>query len=194
MHFDKDHKIEKVVGSDCTRAPLLNVRLDCERKVLVATDGTCLAVVPCTVDPGDTTGAVTPEVLKAARSEAKGVKKEPNVTAGENFVLPSGVTMPRPAGDGYPDWAAVLARCKPNADTATLVAIDVSLLVRVAQALGTERVVLTVPPANGPVIVQPADEVGSENLMGVVMPLRRDAVTCKGIAPISSDATNLKEQ
>lgn len=199
MKLSKSVKIELAASTDDTRhvlkEPYLDIRQEGEVRVgkLVATDGRIIAIVPVELDEHDSEGWVSADVLKTARKEApkSGMDRDKAiVTCNGKAELPSGITMPRSsidmmetnseglAANVYPNWREVTTVLTDEATqaadgTCVDVAIDVSLLWKLAQAMGTEKVRLRVPAGGtGAIAAWAANMAGSNGATGVIMPLR----------------------
>jgi len=70
MQIDKKYQIELIAGKDENNEMLRYVVIN--RGTAVASDGRCLAVVPCAVGDGEVIGPVTPDSLKYARTHTMG--------------------------------------------------------------------------------------------------------------------------
>lgn len=152
---------------------------------LVSVNGRVLAVVPVQVDEHDVPGHVSEEVLKTGRKLA-GRDGMVSVTCNGNATFSDGRTMPRhgvaPApgpGNAYPNWRQVLPEKLdgPSAGatpTHAIVTIDISLLWKLAQALGTDALRLQIPVDGiGPIRADAAPGKGEPiGGYGAVMPMR----------------------
>jgi DNA polymerase III sliding clamp (beta) subunit (PCNA family) len=160
---------------DVLKNPYLEVHRDGERANLVATNGKILAVIPVEPEPGDTSGHVPVDALKTARKGAKG-----DVSIGCNgaVTLPGGVTMLRPDEGEYPEWRQVLP--DQNRELKIRIGLNISLLKDLADAMGTEGLILEIADADQPVTVRPTGtgDYGNSNrpanpdAYGVIMPMR----------------------
>lgn len=83
------------------RRGLAFVHLDAKKSRLEASDGKILAVVPVEGCEGDTSGPVTAEALKMARSVNKG--HVIGISANGTLKLDTGAEFPRPEAPTFPD-------------------------------------------------------------------------------------------
>jgi hypothetical protein len=108
---------EMAIASREIRDYLNHAHLDVEKKLLIASDGKILAVVPVEVDEEDTTGPVTVDAIKAARKAARkaaGKKADATIIAnGEQRIPAAGLTMDRPDVGGYPNVDRILSGVRP---------------------------------------------------------------------------------
>ena len=136
MRFDPDFKPELCVSKDTTRtAGITAVHLDVEGKRLLSTDGSTLSIIPCEVEPGDVSGPIPVDVIKAARKA-----KHPDgvvILCGKDLKIPpDGPTFPRPDVGAFPDVDRVVPRHKAGDPDTFEVAFNPSLLLAVAKAIG----------------------------------------------------------
>ena len=140
MKFEKRHKIESAVASKKDyREKLQDCYLDVEKPRLLATDGHILAIVPVETGEHDTTGYISVEALTSQR-KATGKKVEHvELACNGSVALPDGRTFPREDYGIYPNVDSVLP--KPESRNFH-VALNADLLHRLADAIGSEVVVL----------------------------------------------------
>ena len=177
MTIPKNCKVELSASADVkTRKSICEPYLDLEtneagvpvRGQLIATDGRIMAVVPITPNDHDVSGYVSEEVLKASRNVASG--KYVSVVCNGTAQIADNHSMPRAglAEGTYPNWRQVLpAKVEAAAEAPTthcIVALDIALLWKLAQSLGTEGLRLQIP----------VDGMGC---------IRVDACLCKGQYP-----------
>ena len=173
MKIDAAFKIEKAVSGDETRSMLCNPYLDLTDKtkpVLVATDGWQMAVVPVTLDEGDTAGYVSLAAIKEARKKEHRFKDSIFVKDNETI---DGITMPRPSVDTvgiFPNWHMVYDSAVKTAKGEISLGINPALLLDLAKALGDDSsVTLTIrPDKDGKVLT--AIKVDTAKATGVIMP------------------------
>jgi hypothetical protein len=173
MQFSKEAKIEVCTSKDELKPALNHVMFT--GRHLVATDGHILAWIPVKADEGDTQGKIQPEVFKEAR---KADKKSNfcTMSVNGNIKLSNGTQIERTKEDAqFPNIKAVI----PRHNTGTRVAFDVRLLVRLADALGTDHLELILPDqkeVTRAILVYPNDgQTGRcrrTEGMGVLMPIR----------------------
>lgn len=190
MKLHKEAKIEAITTSDKQRIALREAFLDIspDGAKLIATNGKAMAVIPVEVSPDDHAGYVSKDVLKAAR-KAAGRLTDVQVALNGAAQLPNGITMPRDgeAKDSqFPNWRKVW----PNFEgkpTVTL-AIDAHMLAKLAEAMGTTGVKLTVCPQQEgesfvrPVLVSPCGSgdysqrisPACPEAKGIIMPIRTE--------------------
>ena len=84
-----------------------------------------------------------------------------------SLAVPNGPTFPRP-NDGlqFPRWQAVV----PTDAPVMTIALDVTMLARLADALGSKTVILEISHPLHPVRVKPGKP--GESAYGVIMPVR----------------------
>ena len=172
MKINKEYKIWEATGDNPHRPDLLDCHLDTGDGTngrLYATDGAMAAIVPVEIEAGDVAGKVTAESLKAAHKLAK---KEAKATIGCNgwLGLPNGTAFTRPSDNPSINVSKSLQETYAKAIVAPIlgsIAFDVSLLRRLADALGTDFVCLTIPAGkNDPCIVLPCGKpVGPVGLL-----------------------------
>lgn len=125
-------EIEMAIASRDIRDYLNHAHLDVEKKLLIASDGNILAVVPVEVDEEDTTGPVTVDAIKAAR-KAAGKKADATIIAnGEQRIPAAGLTMDRPDVGGYPNVDRILSANRPLGPS---ICLNPALLWDVARAV-----------------------------------------------------------
>lgn len=179
MKLHKEIKIEKACSKDKYRQAIREPYLEVSSGsgMLVATNGRVIAVVPVECHDGDTTGCVPLECLADAR-------KNGFVLLNESATV-NGTSFRREEKGTFPNWKAVIPNYK---DRKTIkLGIDSTLLRSLADAIGTEGVVLEIPVGlNGDgsedsevtdsVIVRPIKTGGCTpyqmDAMGVIMPIR----------------------
>ena len=202
MKLSKFCKVELSASTDETRhaitEPFLDIAVDADgtrKGNLVSVDGRILAIVPVELDEHDAQGYVSPDVLKAARKAAFKGSNYATVTCNGKAELPNGVTMPRTEvseGTQFPNWRQVTVprvsgdiedtmpaedgtKGEPMPRTHTVVGIDIALLWKLAQSLGTDAVRLQIPvDGMGSIRVDsmPVKDQPSTGAYGVIMPMR----------------------
>lgn len=181
MKIHKACKVESIASTDATRysitEPFLSIKDGAAR--LVATNGKAMAILPVLLDEGDVQGYVSGAALKAAR---KTDKRCENITVFLNGVakLADGATLPREgqAKDAtFPNWEQV--NPKDESAHTTTIAFDAKLLWELAQAMGTQGVILKIKDNAAPFIITPcgAGDFGEVkpacvNARGIIMPVR----------------------
>lgn len=180
MKIHKDCKIELAASKDATRPAIAEPFLDIKggAGVVVATNGRAMAIVPVEVTEKDASGYLSGDCLKAAR---KFTKQDVILEASGVVTMLNGATMPREGlarNEKFPNWRQVM----PSADGYNFtVAIDAKLLWELAQAMGTQGVLLNLQTAdaNKPILVGPHKcgrfdnqiKYACEGAKGVLMPV-----------------------
>ncbi len=146
-------KIESAVAKkDHIRRYLTHVYLDVTLKRAVATDGHVMAICPVSISPEDTAGYVSPDALKESRRQ-----KSATLVANGALTLENGASLPRATEQDfghYPNVDALLPPSRP--DRAPDFCVDVSLLVRIAQAINIQNaktkdmIAVWLPPKDAP--------------------------------------------
>ena len=176
MKLHKDCLIEKVLCKDATRHAITETYLDTENGCgsLIATNGKSLAVIPVELDEGDVAGYVATEGIKQARKADKRASF-PSLKLNGTLKLSNGVEMPRttlPTGTEFPKWRQVIPK---DEGYAVEFAFDAKLLYELAQAMGSDRLVIKYKSFGLPLLVRPNAVYGSSPCVearGVLMPIR----------------------
>lgn len=171
MKLPKNCLVEKVASQDLTRptigAPYLDI--DDQRTAhVISTNGAALVSIPVAIDVEDCSGYLPASALKEARKLEK--KSElVNISCNGSAKVINGATYPRGEGQ-FPNWRQIM----PKEDGKTVLALNARLLYELAQALGTEGVVLTFD-ADKPIAVRAAAtrdvKPASLGARGVLMPI-----------------------
>ncbi len=154
MNIPKSSKIEAIPPREATRYSSTQVVLDAANRRLLATDGRCLAVVPCSVADGDTSGPIAPAAIKAARKLA-GRASDATIEAGKDARLLDGTAYPR-KDDGLTTEQIVLCAngtIPPEGRKPVFrVALNAALLLKLAEAAGNADgiVLLSIYDGGGP--------------------------------------------
>lgn len=172
MKIDMSYQIELCASKDDTRPSLRHAYYQPDKARIVATDGHRLAIVPVTVDPGDTAGYVTDDALKAARKVGRKVNGIAEIAA--NGTLHTGAgAFPRPTEGTFPPVDAVIPEYRAGADRTASVTFNPELLTGIVKAIGAAKgpVTLTFDPEDpyAAIVVTAADN----GTIGVLMPMRR---------------------
>lgn len=176
MKLHKDCLIEKVLSKDATRHAITETYLDTENGSgsLIATNGKALAVIPVELEEGDVAGYVVTEGIKQARKADKRAEF-PSMKLNGNLKLSNGVEMPRstlPTGTEFPKWRQVIPK---DEGYAVEFAFDAKLLYELAQAMGSDGVVIRYKADREPLLVRPTALAGCTPCIGakgVLMPVR----------------------
>jgi hypothetical protein len=186
------HKPEACCSKDKTHRSFCAPYVDPAAGRIYSTDGHCLASIPAPVDmdaapqdPECRAGHVSPALLVHARKSAR---KAPTFTLSADRSTADGVTMSAPSDLGrFPDVSQVLPRFKVGDMGTQSLAFDVSLLRKICDAIGDDKVILTfqvptdrsMPGSNagpgqpdGALLVTRAERDGSSDAFGVLMPIR----------------------
>jgi hypothetical protein len=173
MKLPKNCLVEKVASQDATRAaitlPYLDI--DAERTAhIISTNGAAMVKLPVEITPEDVAGYVPTAALKEGRKLAKRADSVDLVCNGSAKLL-NGATYPRESRETFPNWRQVW----PKEEGKITLALDAALLYELAQAMGTEGVVLTFNPGE-PILVRATATKGvhpaSREARGVIMPIR----------------------
>lgn len=172
-------KIEMATSQEYSRYTMQAVKLDVEKKVMVATDGHILACIPASVEPQDHTALIGLDTMKQLRAIDKQNKKQ-NKSAHTAITTNGKVTVESlnsksefPVVEGnFPNWEAV----KPDMTGPATISLNAALLLRLAQAISdnsnskTAVVKLWIKDANSAIGVQVSDS----SAWGAIMPCRLD--------------------
>jgi hypothetical protein len=173
MKLPKNCLVEKVASQDATRAaitlPYLDI--DAERTAhIISTNGAAMVKLPVEITAEDVAGYVPTVALKEGRKLAKRTDSVELVCNGSAKLL-NGATYPRESRETFPNWRQVW----PKEEGKITLALDAALLYELAQAMGTEGVVLTFNPGE-PISVRATATKGvhpaSSEARGVIMPIR----------------------
>lgn len=173
MKLPKNCLVEKVASQDSTRPaiclPYLDIDADRLTAHIISTNGAAMVKLPVEITPEDVTGYVPTVALKEGRKLARKFDSVDLVCNGSAKLL-NGATYPRGEGQ-FPNWRQVW----PKEEGKITLALDAALLYELAQAMGTEGVVLTFNPGE-PIIVRATATKGvqpaSFEARGVIMPIR----------------------
>jgi len=180
MKLETKSQIEKTASKDQAGYVLLDAYLNVDDKTLVTSNGRILAVVPCEIEDGDTSGSVSVEAIKASRKMFKRQEKL-SVKANSKLVVTDGVsstTLEREDKGNYPNYKQVV----PNFDKQVTykVSLNAALLLDLAQSLGDKIVNLELTvDKDGPdkgqclsAIKVTSSANGVDGAYGVIMPVR----------------------
>ena len=192
MKLHKKCKIESAASKDKSRACLMEPYIEIREggfARIAATDGKILAVLPVECEDGEVSGYVSAEALKAAR---KGKLPEAEIHCNGALQVQGGATFPRMDSETFkfPKIDAVIV--PPNEEIhgcqRVRLVINTALLSRLAEALGSDAVVLELQAeestrgplglvVNRPIRVEPTSEGHGDHLpcagaFGVIMPMR----------------------
>ena len=166
MQIDKKYKLEKVVSKDPAREHLQNIWIT--KHHAFATNGMILAAIPIAQDKDDTAGWLSADALKLARKqsstddiriELNGVQK-----------LPDGTTLLRPDDSNtFQKIAPILMRSYRHRKSS--IALNARLLKDLADALGTEEIVLEIGKSSDEALLVRSMAKGND-ARGLIMPIR----------------------
>lgn len=173
-------RIDGVVAAENTRYAINGVRLDAERKSLMATDGRVAVELPIADMNGETTASLPREAFKALR---KGRQNSPRTLScdGKHAVITGNGCEERFPVDtelSFPDVPSVLDSAVQNNDYVVL-GINAAYLADLAAAMGVDHVIVRVPmPDPGKKCVHKAlyvsplpESAPIANARGVIMPV-----------------------
>lgn len=173
MNISTQCKIELCASQDATRHAISEPYLDITdgRATIVATDGRRCVIIPVEAAPGDVSGFVSGEVLKAARKLA-GKCAPASVELNGVAKLTNGATLPR-HGDAKPDdqfvnWRQVI----PREDKPHKISFNARMLYECAQAMGAENVTLHFGHDTHPIVLTPCSPAPCMEAKAVLMPRR----------------------
>jgi hypothetical protein len=160
MQIPKSSKIEKIVSRDM--AVLEHPYLDVSAGVLRSSGGKDGVVITVLLDPDDQSGPIPVDAIKAARKAGK------PILCGPDYCSVEGVAAwPRARVDKYPPIENLL----PGTDVPVTVSLDARRLYEIAQALGTDVVMLRVQGEGLPCGVAPhPSEPHAEAAVGFILP------------------------
>lgn len=166
MKFQNNCKIE-LLATDQTRIAISEPYLSGDK--LIATNGRSLVALPVEREESDTDGYISGKALAMARKLAK--RDAAQIKAKGCLTQKDGTTMPRDdmGGCTYPNWQ----QCVPKnpAETHTHVfSFNAKALWEVAQAMGTEVVIVRFQDAHSPIVINGSKS--PEGALGVLMPAR----------------------
>lgn len=186
MNLHPKAKPELTTSKDKARPILSEPWLDvADKPVLVACDGNSMVVIPVVVDPDDTTGPVSTEVLKLARKA-----KAETIKLGEMAVIAKAngetcATMPRhgkcPKDYPYPNFLQIYPAGTDSNRAPAIpkegyrkIAFNPTLLIQIAEAMGSEGGITLHVPEDGlsVIFVEPNDRDAVPGARGLLMPMR----------------------
>lgn len=176
MKISKLHKLESACSKDETRPTITQPFVQNGRAI--ATDGKILASVPIQTDEGEEVeGKRIPiDALKAARKATLKMYSNATLTLGEKSCsLPNGASYPvlhsEHDGSRLPRVAEIVSVKLNREDAAFYVSLDISLLERLSEAIGCQKVTLCFKDAKSIITVLPNDANGA---FGLLMPMRTE--------------------
>jgi hypothetical protein len=179
-HFRPEKAIDKDVG----RPELLQANLVTEEEILEATDRHIVVRVPVEIEEGDLPGAVTADALAASR------KGSESISCYEDALVTDNASFKRPRPDQpFPDLRSLIPG---DEQIVWSFGLNAKLLLRLAQAMGTEEIVLEFTAVGSiadklcPIRVSPLGK-RSQGAVGLMMPVRTGEVNFGGLEPESTD-------
>jgi hypothetical protein len=166
MQIERKYKIEKAVSADASRESLQNVFIS--RRHAMATDGKILAIVPVQCEEDDEIGWLTPEALKHARKVCGKGLESVHIGLNGAQILPDGTVMKRPDEHKPPKIVHLLRRAQQG--KYYRIGINASCLKSLADALGTDELVLECGQPAEAVMVTPLHR--EDGCLGLIMPIR----------------------
>jgi hypothetical protein len=175
MKINKSHKLESAVSKDDTRAAIMQPFVQGGR--CIATDGRMLASVPIETEEGEEVeGKKIPlDALKAARKASGKLWPDMFFTFSETHCsILGGASFPLHHIDVAAPKVAEIVSSKLEREDATFsVTLDVDLLKKLSEALGTERVTLNFKSEKDIITVLPSGLENRDNkAFGLLMPIR----------------------
>jgi len=176
MKTKAKYEIEQAASTDDLREALYNVHLDVENKLLVATDGRILVVVPAEIDKDEIGGPITPEAFKSARKGITPKQKENgqeiNIvcqdTELKTYTKNGLVTLQRPQNIIYPKYKQII----PTNEASIKITFNPELLMRIAKAIGSKKLVtLEIKDELSPIKICSEKETTA---FGILMPMRKN--------------------
>ena len=138
MKFKDHYKPWLAVSHDDSRPHLTHVLLDVAKKVLVATNGHIMAIIPCEVEDGDVGGLIPAFALEYARKHRHAEDAANDVVrvgcASLEEVSCYDAKFKRPQGLEFPPWEAVLPNYEGRATHR--INVDAEYLRRASSAIG----------------------------------------------------------
>jgi hypothetical protein len=166
MQIDRSYKIEKCVSADPNRENLGNIFVT--KRHAMATNGTVLAIVPVVSDDVDTSGLMSADALKAARKLTPAREGAIHIGLNGSQQLRDGTKIPRPKDHKQPRIFHLLRHA--HKDRQYKIGLNASMLKTLADALGSEEVVLEFGTSTSAILVTPKQQ--TPGTLGLIMPIR----------------------
>ncbi len=166
MRIDRSYKIEKCVSTDPNRENLGNIFVT--KRHAMATNGTVLAIVPIISDDVDTTGLMSADALKAGRKLTPAREAAVNIALNGSQQLRDGTKIPRPTDCTQPRIFHLLRHS--HKDRQYKIGINATMLKTLADALGSEEVILDFGTQTSAILVTPKQQ--TPGTLGLIMPIR----------------------
>jgi DNA polymerase III sliding clamp (beta) subunit (PCNA family) len=191
------HRYDATIAcsQDSTRVLSYGAFLDTRESKLVSTNGHYMTVLPVTVEEGDTCGILRRVTLDAARAAAKvqvkAIKLPPEskrdarkaaeaTRAAVTYSVPATHETMHPDSSMFPKWQNVAPGATPDKighERPLKLAFSAKYLAEIAEAMGTDGVVLTVETSSekdadfAPIHVAPI--MDTDGAFAILMPMRR---------------------
>jgi hypothetical protein len=166
MQIDRSYKLEKCVSTDPNRENLANIFVT--QRHAMATNGTVLAIVPVVSEEIDTVGLMSADALKAGRKLTPAREGSINIGLNGSQQLRDGTKIPRPEECKQPRIFHLLRGA--HRDRQYKIGLNATMLKTLADALGSEEVVLEFGTSTSAILVTPKQQ--SPGTLGLLMPIR----------------------
>jgi hypothetical protein len=178
MKYSREYRPQDIASRGEFRDHLHGVFLDKDSGVLVSTDGRAMMTVPAIHCDSDVGGMIPTEAFdKADESGIRVTKNAAVVSSGGSTTV---IKRPKPSAP-FPDWKAACPSVKRGDSGTITIAINATLLNRLASAIGADEVggevTLTFSPQNyrQPMLVMAGVEKREKNdATGWIMPCAND--------------------
>jgi hypothetical protein len=166
MQIDRSYKLEKCVSTDPNRENLGNIFVT--RRHAMATNGIILALVPIISEAEDTPGLMSADALKAGRKLTPARNGAINIALNGSQQLRDGTRIPRPTDCKQPRIFHLLRHA--HKDRQYRIGINATMLKTLADALGSDEVILDFGTQTSAILVTPKQQ--TPGTMGLIMPIR----------------------
>jgi hypothetical protein len=186
VKIDKSYRPETCVSKGKDPNPLLtDPFLDAKEERLVSTNGFALVALPVDTEKGERSRYLACQLLKAARSLGD---NELPAEIHDEEVVEKGVLWRTAQERQFIDWMKVVPKFKRGSSGTVTFALRPDLLSKIATAMGTGAVALTIELGRAedrpsPIIVQPLDGDGGHGALGLLMPVAADGAGEPILAP-----------
>lgn len=174
MKLANEFRIEKIADDKQNYGRSFDHVGQLSKGVLAVTNGSGLAVVPVDSDADDHDGLVSTEAIVASRKAAKAMRCDRGEVRcrAEQLEVPGGPTFRRPDEQTvgrFPPWR-VIAEEPRKWEQPVKFGIDVTQLARLAEALGSDKLVIEHDSADplAPIRVTP---IATNGAYGIIMPM-----------------------
>ncbi len=134
----------------------------------MATNGTVLAIVPVVSDDVDTTGLLSADALKAGRKITPTKIGSIEISLNGSQQLKDGTKIPRPKDFKQPRIYHLLRHA--HKDRQYKIGLNATMLKMLADALGSEELVLEFGTSTSAILVTPKQS--TDGAVGLIMPIR----------------------